>query len=143
MGIGSGIDDNAVIDAVGRLNGVHNGPLVVGLEEVHLDALGVAGGVDKGQQGLVILTAVDGRLPQPQQIQIGAVDDQKLHSSASLMVCTVTSSVPSLDTVTSAKRRYSGSRRAQSWARSVVWEMGRPSVGSLARSRVRRKMVPF
>ena len=114
MGIGSRIDDDAVIDAVGRLDGVHNGPLVVGLDKAHLDALGVAGGADKGQQGLVILTAVDGRLPQAQQIQIGPVDDQKLHSSASLMVCTVASSAPSLDTVTSAKRRYSGSRRVQS-----------------------------
>ena len=114
VSVGGGVDDDAVIDAVGRLNGVHNGPLVVGLDETDLDALGIAGGADEGQQGLIILAAVDGRLPQTQQIQIGPVDDQKLHSSASLMVCTVTSSAPSLDTVTSAKRRYSGSRRAQS-----------------------------
>ena len=114
MSVGGGVDDDAVIDAVGRLDGVHDGALVVGLGKVHLDALGIAGGADEGQQGLIILAAVDGRLPQAQQIQIGPVDDQKLHSSASLMVCTVTSSAPSLDTVTSAKRRYSGSRRAQS-----------------------------
>ena len=143
VGIRPGVQHDGVVHAVGGVDGVENGPLVVGLDETDLDALGIAGGADEGQQGLIILAAVDGRLPQPQQIQIGAVDDQKLHSSASLMVCTVTSSAPSLDTVTSAKRRYSGSRRAQSWARSVVWEMGRPSVGSLARSRVRRKMVPF
>ena len=114
VSVGGGVDDDAVIDAVGRLDGVHDGTLVVGLDEAHLDALGIAGGADEGQQGLIILAAVDGRLPQTQQIQIGPVDDQKLHSSASLMVCTVTSSAPSLDTVTSAKRRYSGSLRAQS-----------------------------
>ena len=111
VSVGGGVDDDAVIDAVGRLDGVHNGPLVVGLDETDLD---IASGADEGQQGLIILAAVDGRLPQAQQIQIGPVDDQKLHSSASLMVCTVTSSAPSLDTVPSAKRRYSGSRRAQS-----------------------------
>ena len=112
MGIGGGVDNDAVIYAVGRLNSVYNSALMVGLEEVHADSLGVAGGADEREQGFVILTAVNGRLPQPQKVQVRAVDDQKFHDSASLMVFRVSSSAPSLETVMSANCAYSGFRRA-------------------------------
>ena len=72
----------------------------------------VAGGADEREQGFVILTAVNGRFPQPQKVQVRAVDDQKFHDSASLMVFRVSSSAPSLETVTSANCAYSGFRRA-------------------------------
>ena len=74
VGIGGGIDYNAVGSPQSRLNPVHNGPLVVGLEYLHLHPLLGTGLLHQGHQGGVVLFPIEVRLPDPQQIQVGAVN---------------------------------------------------------------------
>ena len=83
MGVGGGIDDDAVIQTVGPLDLVHDGPLMIGLEEVRLDVLLFADFPDKIQKSFIGLASVDVFFPDPQHIQIGTVDDQKFHGFSS------------------------------------------------------------
>ena len=74
MGVGGGINDDAVHFAVSLLDLLHNGPLIVGLEQLHLHPKFRRGGADEVLQRGKILPAIDVGLPDPQQIQIGSVD---------------------------------------------------------------------
>ena len=79
MGVGGGIDDDAVIHTISGLNCIHNCTFVVGLEMVDLNT-----GIDCGlrnqrQQVSIAVFAVNARLPDAQHIDIGSVDHQKLH----------------------------------------------------------------
>ena len=79
VGVSAGVDDDGVVYAVGGVNFVDNGPLVVGLEAAGRGAVGGGVVLDEGAQGLIGLIAVDARLPLAQQVQVGAVDDEKLN----------------------------------------------------------------
>ena len=79
MGVGGGVDDDAVKLLVGGLDGVHNGAFVVGLETLHLHAVFLAHLVDEAEQALVGLGAVDVFFPDAQHVDVGAVNDQQLH----------------------------------------------------------------
>ena len=101
VGIGGGVDDDAVHLPVGPLDLVHNGPLVVGLEQLHLSAALVCRLADKGLQGSKVLLAIDIGLPNAQHVQVWAVNHQQLHSITLLIISsTVSSTVPLLSTVT-------------------------------------------
>ena len=104
VGIGGGIDDNAVCPAAGLLNLIHNGAFVVGLEQLAVNAVFRAGAADQLLQGRIALRAVNGRLTKAQHIDVGAVDNQKFHASTSRICVTVSSNGPLLSTRTSAKR---------------------------------------
>ena len=79
MGVGAGVDDNGVVHPVGGVDLVDDGPLVVGLEAAGGGAAGGGVAPDEFTQGLIGLIAVDARLPFAQQVQVGAVDDEKVH----------------------------------------------------------------
>ena len=83
MGVRRGIDDDAVINAVGPLNDLYQFPFMVGLKEGRLRPGLIAGLPDKGTQGGEILFAVEFRFPDTQHVQIGSVDDQQLFSHSS------------------------------------------------------------
>ena len=110
--IGSGVDDDAVGRAVGRLNGIDDRALVVGLEQLDLHACLGSGCADEILQRGKAPAAVNGRLAQAEQVQVWAVDDEKLHASTSRILRTVSSGVPLLSMTASAKRAYSGARCA-------------------------------
>ena len=74
VGVGGGVDDDAVKGPQGLLDLVHNGPLVVGLEDLHPNALLGAGVLHQGHQGGVVLLAVEVGLPDPQEVQVGPVN---------------------------------------------------------------------
>ena len=105
VGVGGGVDDDAVHFAAGALDGVHQDPLVVGLEDLAFDPQLSAEVPDILLQGGVGLPAVDIRLPDAQHIQVGAVEKQQLHRALSSfsMVSSVSSRGPPLSTVRSAK----------------------------------------
>ena len=94
MGIGAGIHHDALIYPVGLLDGVHDGPFVVGLEAVHLHPVFPAEGFQVLAERGIAVFSIDSRLPLAQQIQVGAVDDQILHPyNTSRMARTVWSGV--------------------------------------------------
>ena len=103
VGVGPGVDDDGVVRPVGGVDGVDDGPLVVGLPAVGGGAAG--GGVlpDQPAQGLVVLGAVDAGLPLAQQVQVGPVDDQESHVAHSF--------------------RYSSAMRSAASSGVSVWEM--------------------
>ena len=74
MGISGGVDNDAVVDPVGGLDGVHQRPFVVGLELGDLSPHFPPRLLQQGKQGGKVLLSIDPRLPDPQHIQIGAVD---------------------------------------------------------------------
>ena len=74
VGIGGGVDDDAVLLPISLLDLVHNGPLVVGLEDLHVDALLGAGVLHQLHQGGVVGLAVEVGLPNAQHVQVGAVN---------------------------------------------------------------------
>jgi hypothetical protein len=78
VGIGPGVDDDAVIHPVGGLYLVNERPFVVALADVHPDVPGGGIGHKLHAQVVVAAGAVDARLPLSQQVQVGAVDDQEL-----------------------------------------------------------------
>ena len=99
MGIGGGVDDDAVHLAVCPLDFVHNVPLVVGLVLLHFQTLGAGGFIQQAQKVGESVFTVDTRLPDAQHVQVGAVDDQNFHMGSSMidkMAATVSSAVPSL-----------------------------------------------
>jgi hypothetical protein len=85
MGVSGGVDHDAVYLAVGLLDLVHDHALVIGLEDLALHARFSAPLGAEGAEGGVVAVTVDPRLPKPQKIQIGAVDDEKFHGVCSLV----------------------------------------------------------
>ena len=69
MGISGGVDNDAVVDPVGGLDGVHQSPFVVGLELGDLSP----------HFPPRLLLSIDPRLPDPQHIEIGPVQNQNFH----------------------------------------------------------------
>ena len=99
MGIGGGVDDDAVHLAVSPLDFVHKVTFVVGLVLLHFQTLGAGGFVQQPQKIGEGIFAVDARLPDAKHIQVGAVDDQNFHMGSSMidkMAATVSSAEPSL-----------------------------------------------
>lgn len=84
MGVGGGIDYNAVKHAVRLLYLIHYGALVVGLETLYLQTQVQTALQDKGLKRLVVTVAVDCRLAQTQKVQVGAVYDKNLFHAAKL-----------------------------------------------------------
>ena len=80
VGIRPGVQHDGVVHAVGGVDGVENGPLVVGLEALRRGGVGGGELLQPPAQALIAVLPVDARLPLPQQIQVGAVDDQELHA---------------------------------------------------------------
>ena len=71
----------------------------------------IEGKLEKGQKVVVGGGAVNLRLPQAQQIEIGTVENQKLHGAVTSRICrTVSSRDPAFETTWSAKRAYMGWR---------------------------------
>ena len=79
MGIGGGVDDDAVHLAVCPLDFVHKVTLVIGLVLFHLQALGAGSFIQQAQKVGEGVFTVDTRLPDAKHIQVGAVDDQNFH----------------------------------------------------------------
>ena len=99
MGIGGGVDDDAVHLAVCPLDFVNKVTLVVGLVLLHFQTLGAGGFIQQAQKVGESVFTVDTRLPDAKHIQVGAVDDQNFHMGSSMidkMAATVSSAVPSL-----------------------------------------------
>ena len=67
--VGRGVDDDAVRSAVGRLNGVDDRALVVGLEQLDLHARFARRRADEILQRGKVPAAVDGGLTQTEQVQ--------------------------------------------------------------------------
>ena len=80
VGIRPGVQHDGVVHAVGGVDGVENGPLVVGLEALRPWRRGRRRTPSAAGTGSHSCSPVDARLPLPQQIQVGAVDDQELHA---------------------------------------------------------------
>ena len=85
MGVGRGVEDNAVKDAVGGLDLVHQGALVVALAHRGRDAQAGGGVLDHQNQVGVALAAVDGGLPEPQKVEVWPVENEKIHGIAPFM----------------------------------------------------------
>ena len=79
MCIGSGIDDNAVIGVIGRLDVIHQITLVIGLTEGNLNAALGSVGFNFGSQLCIGFAAVMSRLADAQHVQIGTIDDHESH----------------------------------------------------------------
>ena len=79
VGEGPGIHDDGVVHPVGGVDGVDDGPLVVGLEALRRGAVGGGEVLQPRAQALIAVRPVDARLPLSQQVQVGAVDDQEFH----------------------------------------------------------------
>ena len=120
VGIGGGVDDDAVEYPVSSLDRVHDGPLVVGLETLDLHPGLLRACLQEVQQGGIVLLPVDLRFPQAQQIQIGPVDDEQLHPITSRICRSDSSGVPLLSISPSEKKRYKGSRCRYMSARSPL-----------------------
>ena len=73
------------------MNGVDDGSLVVGLEALGSTLMGGGKGAQAAAEGGVVLLAIDAGLALAQQVQIGAVDDEKFHDNPSRMALTVAS----------------------------------------------------
>lgn len=100
-----------VVDSPGGLDLVYQVSLVVGLVNSSLQAQGLGRALDEGQKVVVGGGAVNLRLPQAQQIEIGTVENQKLHGAVTSRICrTVSSRDPAFETTWSAKRAYMGWR---------------------------------
>ena len=91
VGKGAGIHDDSVIVALRGMNGVNDGSLVVGLEALGSTLMGGGKGAQAAAEGGVVLLAIDAGLALAQQVQIGAVDDEKFHDNPSRMALTVAS----------------------------------------------------
>ena len=79
VGVRAGVDDDGVVHAVGGVDLVDDGPLVIGLIAAGGGAVLLRVPLDEGAQVGVAGLAVDARLPLAQQVQVGAVDDEKVH----------------------------------------------------------------
>ena len=78
--VGAGVHHDAVVDAIGPLDRVHEVALVVGLVGVDpLEAKLPPRPLHEGQERLVVLRPIDGRLPQAEQVDVWSVDDERLH----------------------------------------------------------------
>ena len=75
MGVGGRVDDNAVINAQGLLNFIHQAALVVGLVLVDCDMFCFGGFIQQRQQIGEGIAAVNARFPDAQHIDIGSIDD--------------------------------------------------------------------
>ena len=104
VGVGRGIDDDAVETIECRLDRVHDGAFVIRLEQLAFYPLRGAYLPNKGLQRGEVLFAVDVRLAHAQQVQIGTVDDQQLHEYASRMSRAASSGARSFSITASAKR---------------------------------------
>ena len=84
MGVGGGIDDNAVhMVKIRLLNGVHERAFMVGLEALQLHAQAFRLRFQHGYQGFVIGFAVNLRLSDAEQIHIRTVNRQNEHRNPS------------------------------------------------------------
>lgn len=95
-----------------QLNGVDQRTLVVGLHEPGLmtPLFGVVR--DHAAQVGVGAVAVNVRLTLPQQVQVGAVEDQKLHAFLQISAaCAASCSAVPLPMAASAQSRYQSRRR--------------------------------
>ena len=95
VSVSSGVDDDGVVNAVGSVDLVDDGPLVVGLETAGRGAAGGSVVPDQGTQSIIALAAVDPRLPLAQQVQVGTVDDEEVHGSVTSIQITVISATAS------------------------------------------------
>jgi len=79
VGVGAGIDQQAFALAPGRLDAIHQDPLVVALEALQLGPQGLG----PGRQGAVDLVeaaaAVEAGLPLAQQVEVGTVKHEQAH----------------------------------------------------------------
>ena len=89
MGVGGGIDDDTVKFAVGLLNFIHQAAFVIGLVLLDFQTLRCCGSVQQGQQVGIGIGTVDSRFPDPQHIDIGAVEYKNFHglTSCSIRAC--------------------------------------------------------
>lgn len=75
MGIGGGVQDNAVLALCRALNGTDQLTLVIALEKIDLHperlAMGAGCGLDIGERG----ASIDFRLAAAKQVQVRPVDD--------------------------------------------------------------------
>ena len=79
MGIGAGIDDDAVLLSVSLLDGVHQVPFMVGLVQGDAGAQFLRVGFDEAAKIGIGCFAVDFRFPDTEHVQVGAVDDKDVH----------------------------------------------------------------
>jgi len=79
VGVGGGVDHDAVKASVGGLNRVDDRAFVVGLHALRLDALLYAYFLDVFEQRRIILPAVYIRLAHTEHIDIRAVDHKQFH----------------------------------------------------------------
>ena len=79
MGIGGGVDYDAVTAVVGALYGVHKGAFVIGLNKLRINTKLCCLGTYQLHKIAVGLSAVYFGLADAQHIQIGAVNNQYFH----------------------------------------------------------------
>ena len=87
MGIGAGIDDDAVLLSVGLLNGVHQVSLMVGLVQGDADAQFFGIGPDQITQIRIGCFAVDLRFADAEHVQVRPVDDKDVHCVTCFQWC--------------------------------------------------------
>lgn len=83
VGEGPWIHHNGVVGALGGVDGVDDGAFVVGLEALGGTPVGGGKAAQAVAEGLVGILTVNPRLPLAQQVQVGAVDDQKFRIARS------------------------------------------------------------
>ena len=79
VGVGGGVDDDAVRLAQRALDDVHQHALMVGLKALHFDAFPGADLPDKRFQIGKGLPTINIRLPNAQQVQVWTVQDKQFH----------------------------------------------------------------
>ena len=77
VGVGSGIHDDGIILSLGGVDGVDDSSLMVGLEALRGGIVGGGKVLQPLTQALVGIFPINTRLPLAQQVQVGAVDNQK------------------------------------------------------------------
>ena len=101
VGVGSGIDHNAVHLPVGPLNLIHQISLMVGLVLFDFHSFLPGGVIQKLQKIRKGVFSVNTRFPDAEHVQIGAVDDQNFHefpSQWARIALRVSSGLPLLST---------------------------------------------
>ena len=141
--IGSRVDNDSVVIAVGFLDPVHQSTLMIGLKVIDRDTLICRGLLQQCQQICVGAGTVDVRFPYAQHIDVRSVQYQYLHFSTSRILVTVSATVPLFSTCWSANASYSAARLRYICSSFPPQESGRPSVGSREISRSRQMTVPF
>ena len=88
MGVGGGVDDDAVDGAHGLLYAIHDGALVVGLVALARREAGVLGHlVAERQQRRIVLVPVEVGLPHAQQVDVRPVDHKQARATGGGGAC--------------------------------------------------------